>query len=312
MAKELSASESEKHVLKLFQEGTTFNYNNSTYCVTMSGKPKPSKANKGECKTDIYIKASNISENKSSNTDKELEIKISYKKPNADFLENKILAQRAHAILGETWSDIIQTATTNINDRFENRYLIFHSKCHGPEAGAITLGWRYEIVNNPSGDLVGALTLDENQLLEIYAGNNLEESKRNSVVNEQEILNSGVPDYILCEYASKLLTAQDAIDQMLPITDYISANPNVYFACKAVNYYPQKKKKFEGNRALSVYVDWSVDGDKLSHTIKFDQPLTFFPKDISKNLESALKQLNIQQTSEITIDLVKDPFIIHR
>ena len=60
-------------------EGTEFEFEDRKYVVELSGKPT---CHKGEPKTDIYVLA------KSSLDEKE--IKISQKKENADFIENKI------------------------------------------------------------------------------------------------------------------------------------------------------------------------------------------------------------------------------
>ena len=55
----------------------------------------------------------------------EVEIKISYKKENADFIENKMSAERAEQLFGEDWIDIIEHSTTAIQDKFYERMLIY-------------------------------------------------------------------------------------------------------------------------------------------------------------------------------------------
>lgn len=67
-------------------------------------------------------------------------------------------------------------------------------------------------------------------------------------------------------------SAQDIVNKMEYIKDYIIDHPEIYFGCKALNY-RSKKKKIEGNRALSVQVDWFVKTDVLEALIEFEQPL---------------------------------------
>ena len=99
--------EAEEVVRKFFPKGTTFDYEGEEYMVIDSGKPLPQKG-KGEPKTDIYVCA------QSEGTTKEF--KISYKKKNADFLENKMKSDRAEQIFGANWKEIIEENTKRISD----------------------------------------------------------------------------------------------------------------------------------------------------------------------------------------------------
>lgn len=76
--------DAERRILTFMAEGTEFVFQEKNYKIILSGKPT---CHKGEPKTDIYILAE-------SSSDK-VEIKISYKKENADFIENKMSADRA-------------------------------------------------------------------------------------------------------------------------------------------------------------------------------------------------------------------------
>ena len=87
----------ERRIAKLLRKGCTFIFQGQKYIVINSGKPT---CRKGEPKTDIYVEA----QSESGDT---IEIKISYKKENADFIENKTNAERAKALFGDEWSDII-------------------------------------------------------------------------------------------------------------------------------------------------------------------------------------------------------------
>ena len=74
MSKEFSNDE--HRILNLFKINNSFSFNNNKYTILNSGKPVCAN---GEPKTDIYVLAE-------SGIDK-IEIKISFKKKNADFLE---------------------------------------------------------------------------------------------------------------------------------------------------------------------------------------------------------------------------------
>lgn len=48
---------------------------------------------------------------------------------------------------------------------------------------------------------------------------------------------------------------------MIPIDEYIKAHSDIYFACKTLNY-RTFKQKYDGDRPLSVQVDWEVKEGK--------------------------------------------------
>lgn len=99
--------EAERRILGFMSEGTEFVFEGKEYTVVLSGKPT---CRKGEPKTDIYILA--------ESDEGDVEIKISYKKENADFIENKMSAERAEQLFGEDWIYIIEQSTTAIQDKF--------------------------------------------------------------------------------------------------------------------------------------------------------------------------------------------------
>ena len=280
--------DAERRILAFMAKGTEFVFNGKKYSVIISGKPT---CHKGEPKTDIYILAK-------SETD-EVEIKISYKKENADFIENKMSAERAEQLLGSEWSNIIEHSTTAISDRFEERMLIYKNKFRRTEKGAITLGWKFELLNKSSGDLSGRMLLTEEQVIDVYAGSNLSEDKRNAMVNGQVIENSGVANYILMD--ESVNSAQDVINKMVAITDYVKEHPNIYFACKALNYRTYAEK-WDGDRPLSVQVFWNVEENKLVPKLVYDKTLIVKGNEVANRLAYYLKKLNIKTTDDIDDD----------
>lgn len=288
--------EEERRILSFMSEGTEFYFQEKRYTVILSGKPT---CYKGEPKTDIYILAKSISD--------EIEIKISFKKENADFIENKMSAERAKQLFGKDWAMIIEHSTTAISDRFEERMLIYKNKFKRTEKGAITLGWKFELLNKNSGDLSGKMLLTEEQVMDVYAGSNLSEDKRNAMINGRVIENSGIADYILID--RDIDSAQDVIDKMVPIKEYIKIHPDIYFACKALNY-RTFTQKWDGNRPLSVQVNWNIQENKLVPKLVYDRPLTVKGNEMAERLLTYMHKLNIKTTDDMDDDNVGTDRII--
>lgn len=297
MAKTFSYAE--HHVLSLFNIGDTFIYDNIQYSVINSGKPTCSKS---EPKTDIYIAAENMQH-------KIKEFKISFKKQNADFLENKTNAERAEQLLGSNWKEIISHATFSLRDKFSSRMLIYKEKHGRTDKGAITLGWKFELLNVESGHLSGSMQLSREQVIDVYSGTNLIGDKRDASVNGKQIPYSGVANFILFEN-TPVNTIQEAVDSLITIEDYVDSHPDVYFACKALNY-RSFRQKYDGNRPLAVYVDWFVSNGKLEYTLQFDTPLEQGGDYVFKRLKIALDELGVKTTDDLNADNVKDTTIIH-
>lgn len=280
--------EAERRILAFMKPGTEFIFNGKCYQVVLSGKPT---CYRGEPKTDIYILAESM--------DGQREIKISYKKENADFIENKMSAERAEQLFGLDWERIIEASTFAIRDRFAERMLIYKHKFKRTGRGAITLGWKFELMNKSSGDLSGKMLLTKEQVIDVYAGSNLSEDKRNAWVGETIIENSGVANYILMK--ENVSSAQEVIDRMIPIETYVAKYPEIYFACKALNY-RSFEGKWDGDRPLSVQVDWTAVDGKLVPRLVYDKPLKVKGNEVARRLLSYMKMLHIKNTDDINVD----------
>jgi len=290
--------EAERRIAHLLSAGNTFFYMNESFTIVNSGKPTCSK---GEPKTDIYVKAK-------SECGDSIEFKISYKKENADFIENKTNAERAEALFGENWEEIIIQATESIRSVFEEKKLIYKRAFGRTAKGAITLGWKYELLNKSGGELSGEVELSREQIIDVYAGTHISMDKRNARVNGIIIPNCGVANYILINDAVK--TTQEVIDSLYRIDEYVNKYPYVYFACKALNY-RTFQNRYDGNRPLSVYVSWYVKDNKLCHDLVFDAPLSVGGDKVANDLIKALQELNIDTTNDITKDNIADSSIIN-
>lgn len=294
-------SDSERYIKELFCTGTTFTNSNKHYEVILSDKPTCSK---GEPKTDLYILVNELE----SNTRKEL--KISVKKSNADFLENKIGDERALAIFGQDWKYIITACTLQLEDKFRNKPLIYKRKKGKSNAGSITLGWKFELLNKSSGELSNKIALSKKQVIDVYSGTNLPTDKKNALINGNRVPNSGIANCLFIGNTELYNTAQDVINNIIPITTYVESHPDIYLACKALNY-RTFEQKFDGDRPLCVFIDWNIKDDKLAPNIRFDAPLVTCGNSIASKLLTALNTLNINTTNDITLQNVSSTDFVY-
>jgi hypothetical protein len=281
-------SESERRLLELFSVGTNFVLDGRNYEVALSGKPTCSR---GEPKTDVFVQCRDCLSGEPR------DIKISYKQPNADFFENKIKAERAREIFGPHWVDIIKSATMNLRHSFESRRLVYKEQEGRTERGAITLGWKFELLNRLSGELSGIVPLTDDQKIDVFAGNNLDCEKRDALVNGMSMPNSGVANYMLVTY--DLNTAREVIRSLIPVAEY-ARDSTLYFACKALNFRSlHSPQKWDGDRPLAVQVDWIARHGKLTACLDFDHPLTRKGNEVGEKLKIALQTLGVRDTRQL-------------
>ncbi|WP_259416606.1 hypothetical protein [Bacillus toyonensis] len=293
-------TESEHHIVSLFSPHTKFHYQDNEYTVIESGKPKTTQ---GEPKTDIYIFCTN------NITHQDKEFKISFKQHNADFLENKMTSSRSEQIFGSNWQQRISNFIQPIQQKFNDRPLIYKVGYRRTSAGAITLGWKFELLNKISGELSDSISLTPEEVLEIYSGSKLDDNKRNARVNGRVIPESGVANYVLTANIENLNSAQDAINSIVPINTFANNNPQVYYACKALNY-RSFVNKFDGNRPLAVHVNWNVIDNKLTPQLTFGNPLTTGGNAVAAQLKTSLQILNISNTNDINEENVSSTSFI--
>ena len=293
--------DSERYIKELFCTGTSFTNNNKHYEVILSDKPTCSK---GEPKTDLYILVNELESNSRN------ELKISVKKSNADFLENKISDERALAIFGEDWKYIINACTMQLENKFKNKPLIYKCKKGRTNAGSITLGWKFELLNKSSGELSNKIALSKKQVIDVYSGTNLPDDKKNALINGNRILNSGIANCLLIGNTEAYTSAQDVVDNIIPITTYVESHPDIYLACKALNY-RTFEQKFDGDRPLCVFIDWDVKDNQLTPIVRFDAPLVTCGNAVASKLLKCLNILDINTTDDITHDNVSSTNFVY-
>lgn len=146
------------------------------------------------------------------------------------------------------------------------------------------------------------IDLTRQQVIDVYAGTNLSEDKRNAYVNNTIVKDSGVANFLLFE-KDDVDTVQDAVNSLVTIDEYVNNHPEVYFACKALNY-RSIKDKYDGNRPLAVYVNWFVNNGKLDYKLVFDRPLLEKGDAVYERLKSALDLLGISNTNDLSLELI--------
>lgn len=285
-------SQTERTIIDTLIASTNFIYRDDRYELLECDKPTTSK---GEPKTDIYIQVQKES------TQEIFEFKISVKQSNADFLENKISAERALELFGTNWKDIIMELTNSVRADFVNQKLIYKRPQGQTEEGVFTLGWKFEILNKSARNRSGILPTEI--LREVLTGENLNQNKRDAFINGVVIENSGVANFILPNADTiDLSNLNEIMQNIITIDEYISNPSNqVYFACKALNYRSKyiPSPKWDGDRPLCVYIHWFENNSKLCYEFCFDNPLLTKGNLVARNLQSALNNLNINTTDDI-------------
>ncbi len=279
-------TETEKYVLSLFKPKTAFSFEGKNFTVIEAAKPRPSS---GECKTDVYVKI----------CDEEgecRELKISVKQENADFLENKIKYERARDIFGNNVDSILRQSIYSLKKKFEKQYLVCFDKYGRTDANTLKLGWKFEILNKPGGELSGQLALDTQQIIDVYSGQNLPADKKNALVNNNIVNGSGVANYIVFLDKSKDYVLKDILKKLIPIDAYVKEHPQIYYACKALNYRIDEDK-WDGNRPLAVYVKWRLNEGVIDGELVLDEPLRKGGNDVGENLRKILKESKISNNN---------------
>ena len=284
----------EKRLEEKFSIGSKLLINKKKYTIINSGKPRPMNGS-GECKTDLYFECVD-KENKKK------EIKISIKLNNYEFLGNKTTLDTAKELFGPNAGDLINQSTKGIKDKFLNSQLIKWNKKDNNIR--IILGWKLEIFNNSSHKLKSIPELSLDQKIKILNGSNSSINKINSIVNRKIIKGSGKPDFILIINKNfdnlTNLDPSEILSNLQKIENY-AKKLNINFGFTAINY-RKGPDKWDGDRALAVYIKWKYLNKKLLSKICFDRPLEHRANQFANTIRDELKNLsnvNINQKNYI-------------
>lgn len=259
-------SRAESILINKINNTNQFKFKGVNHALLKCAKPSPRGSNVGECKTDVYISAQNLVNKKI------VEIKISLKLENYEFVENKISESRAKIIFGtNNYIRIITNAATKLKDRFLEKLEI---KKEGIDIIQIPLGWKIELFNETKRRLRADLDLSDNQKIDVFSGINRPEVIKNSYVEGSLIENSGVANYVLTlPNDMDYLYDRDLdylISQIEPIEIFAQKTViNAGFTC--LNYFPITDK-WDGPRPLAVWIDWKINEGQLRGSLVLDKP----------------------------------------
>lgn len=287
----------EQKVRAVIEKVKLFTMNKEEFELIYCGKPTISGGG-GEVKTDIYIKAKKLSNQKIE------EIKISYKKPSFSFVENKIKKERAKKIYGTKWSKIIQTQIAEIKKEFQQKPLIYFEKKGRIEKGSITLGWRYEMEHNGSRTL--STKIKQNISLQIWKNKNADERYIHGIIDGEQIPYSGMPNFCLTKDPDEVKTTTDVFDNLISIDELVKTHGNITSAFLAQNYRSHKHKQEGNKRHLAVWINWKIINNKLGCEYVFDNPLQMESGNVLENLNECLSKLGFDLTGEFEISAIKN------
>lgn len=270
----------EQHIIDICDNQTDVFFEGIKYELSKAGRPVVK--GEGECKTDVLIR---LYKSASKQQEDYIDIKISIKQSNAEFLANKLTPIDAENLFGENWKEIIIKSVKTIEDKFKGKKLSAISKKNGVR---YTLGWRLEVANK-SRVLASKLQIPKQEIINvIYKGTSLSDDKKNAYVFGHEVKNSGVADFLLEGNKKDFASIKDVLNKVQKM-DSVAVD-NVHLIFTASNYFPDKASKIEGNRYLAVYVDWNFIDNELKPIIIFNKPLKY--KGVDDILPSLLKALN--------------------
>jgi hypothetical protein len=287
----------EQKVRAVVEKVKLFTLNKEEFELIYCGKPTTSGGG-GEVKTDIYIKAKKLSNQKIE------EVKISYKKPSFSFVENKIKKERAEKIYGEKWSKIIQSQITEIKKEFQQKPLIYFEKKGRIEKGSITLGWRYEMEHEGSRTL--GTKIKQNISSQIWKNKNANERYIHGIIEGKKKQYSGIPNFCLTKDPDEVKTAVDVFDNLISMDKLVKTHGNITSAFLAQNYRSHKHKQEGNRRHLAVWINWEIINGKLGCKYIFDNPLQMESGKVLENLDECLSKLGFEIKGGFEISEIKD------
>ncbi|MFD2307811.1 hypothetical protein [Enterococcus termitis] len=263
----------EDHIISQFPVNSCIFYQGKEYVVSISGKPTPQGIS-GECKTDVYILLVNPKD-----TNDSVELKISCKLSSSnEFQENKLTELRAFDYFGEDAKRILETATKNLQNIFENDIIDSPTGIGSKKGGYLTLGWLVDITTKWRRKSEPFIMTEKEIRDLVYIGRGLPDSKKNAIVCGVVIPDSGLANMMLVSERKDISSYNDVLKQLIPIESYPIKEH--FIILKAINFFPGALKyqginPYDGNRPFAVRVHWDYDEltDSLVSTLDYADPL---------------------------------------
>lgn len=280
----------EDHIVDVFKNDGRFIFQQEQYEVVLVDKPRPQYYG-GECKTDVFVRG------KENNSGKLIDLKISVKNENKEFLGNKLKSEDLDSYLGPGWEKVVIAASHSLRDAFENAILLYSTRKYPTCENSITVGWKLEITDKIR-KLSVPIPLSDREIRDfVYKGTNQTPEKKNSSVDGTVIANSGVADYIIITAESAITCANDVIEQMELIDD---ADIGETFFVFTANNYRTDVDRADGPRSLAVRIEWGCENNKLVPKFCYDNPLHFTgERDMVPFVKEALRKLGKHNINEL-------------
>ena len=286
----MKSFENEVNIIKIFKNRPVFYYRGSLYRLLKCGKPRVQRG-KGEPKTDVYVKY--LVDEKEF-----IEIKISLKQTDYNFLENKLNLERFEVIVGKgngtkMAEELVKSILNQDLEGFMNDVkLEYNAIRHPGEMPCVrcTTGYRLDITNKPNGKRSFPLNLSLKEKMEVFTGATLEERKRDAVVDGTIIKNSGIANVMLEMDVNGNETPQEILDACRSLSEASFYDDfELYATLKAVNYYSNGKYE---TRPLIVSVEYSYHVLTKTREPRFiiKNPLVTKSSQVVKKLKPLLEQ----------------------
>ncbi len=260
----------ENYIREIFENEQYFIFQGDKYKILFTGKPK-TQGRGGEPKTDVFVRT--------ENSEKYMDFKISVKLHTASyFLENKIKNDRLHEIFGDERIEFIKNEFSKLinelnyekfeNDLSEKKYL---------------LGLKCEILKNDTRKKRIRIKATKDETYEIYSGSKRPDEYKNAIVDDKEIVNSGVAEYIIVSDLEEIKTIKDISDKLITIDEYVENNENceIDICFTGLNIFPLQAYKFDGDRPLFAFYEWHYKDGKMIGNINYEKPLSQSANDIA-------------------------------
>lgn len=303
IAKKKSGQQIEHDIINVANNsiGDKVFYNGKEYRVIGASKPC---SDSGEPKTDVFIRLRDESGH-------DEDIKISCKKNNAQFIENKMKTDTMKAYWGNNAQDIVRDKLkqSGLIEKIRDRQLVFPEGTKRiPDTLVVTQGYRLDITRGNGGELSTKIYDDDPEGIKRFlSGDLLSDDKRNARVTiggkTERVDGAGVAN-TMYEDDDVPTDMQSILDKTSTIDDYandIVKSGGMNLELKAVNYRADRDKSADGNRSLAVMIEYDVDDNgNVSPVLHYDKPGDYKANAAASKIRKVRDKLTARNTSKST------------